>query len=98
MASFTILSKLSLLSVINTLCPSQVRLNNTEELEARVPALEESMVEVEEDITALTNDMDNVESVNILQKQTMNILEADLLDNDEDIEGLYICYISTGET
>ena len=55
-------------------------MNNTEELEARVTDLEETVADLEVDIN-------NVESVNILQEQTPNILELDLLDNDEDLEG-----------
>ena len=55
-------------------------MNNTEELEARVTALEETVADLE-------NDMDNVESVNILQEQTLNTLEIDISDNENDIEG-----------
>ena len=31
--------------------------------------------------------MDEVESVNILQEQTLNTLEAEIFDNENDIEG-----------
>ena len=52
------------------------------------------MVEVEEDVVilqngfvSLTDEVDDVESDNTLQDQRLNIMEADLLDNGEDIEG-----------
>ena len=38
----------------------------------------------------LENDMDNVESVNILQEQTLNTLEIAVLDNDSDLEGWFV--------
>ena len=70
-------------------------MNSTDELEARVAVLEESMGNMEED-------MDNVESMNLLQEERineqddringqdnrLNLMEADVSDNENDIEGL----------
>ena len=55
-------------------------MNDTEELEARVTLLESDMIEVKDEV-------DEVESVNILQEQTLNTLEAEINDNENDIEG-----------
>ena len=71
----------------------QVKQNDTEELEARVTVLEESMLEVEENVNFLQNrfvglsdDMEDVETANVLQDERLNTLEAEILDNDNDIE------------
>ena len=71
----------------------QVKQNDTEELEARVTVLEESMLEVEENVNFLKNrfvglsdDMEDVETANVLQDERLNTLEAEILDNDNDIE------------
>ena len=73
----------------------KIHLNDKEELEARFLVLEESMVVVEEDLTilqngfvTLTDDIDNVEFVNILQDKRVNTLEASIFDNENDIRGL----------
>ena len=55
-------------------------MNDTEELEARVTLLETDMAEVKDDV-------EDVESVNILQEQSLNTLEDEIFDNDNDIEG-----------
>ena len=49
-------------------------------LEAHVTVLEESVADLE-------NDMANTESANILQDQRLNIIETDVSDNENDIEG-----------
>ena len=61
--------------------------NDTEELEARVTLLEADMVEVKDEV-------DEVESVNFLQEQTLNTLEAEIFDNENDIEGsILFCFV-----
>ena len=67
----------------------QVRLNNTEELEARVTVLEESVADLEVDMVEVKDNVEDAETLNLLQEQRLNTIEVDLLDNDEDIEGLY---------
>ena len=37
----------------------------------------------------LEDDIEDVESVNILQEQKLNIMETDMSDNENDIEGFY---------
>ena len=74
-----------------------MRLNDTEELEARVTVLEESMMEVVEDVVilqngfvTLTDEVDDVESDNTLQDQRLNIIEVDISDSENDIEGMKV--------
>ena len=81
-------------------------MSTTKELEARVTALEESMVEVEEDVnilqngfTILSDEVDDVESVNIQQDERineqdgrLNLIENDVSDNENDIEGWWKCF------
>ena len=47
------------------------------------------MADLEIDVVELTDEVDDVESINTLQEQRLNTIEIDLLDNDEDIEGLF---------
>ena len=72
---------------IRTFC-SQACLNDTDELEAKVTVLEESVADLEGNVAAIADEVDDVESHNILQDQRLNIIETDISDNENDIEGL----------
>ena len=53
-------------------------MNDTAELEARVTVLEEQMVDVEDDINELTDEIDDVETANILQDGRLNSMDDDI--------------------
>ena len=42
---------------------------------------------LEESVADLEVDMDNVETANLLQDERVNTLEAEIFDNENDIEG-----------
>ena len=71
----------------------QVRLNNTEELEARVTVLEESVTDLETNVVELIDEVDDIESSNILQEERLNTLDQEVNDNIDDIEGAnFFCH------
>ena len=72
---------------------SKVRLNTTEELEARVTALEGTVIDLEASVVELTDEVDDIESSNILQEQRLNTLDIEVNDNINDIEGIHLLYI-----
>ena len=65
----------------------QARLNDTEELEARVTVLEESVADLETNVVELIDEVDDIESSNILQEERLNTLDQEVNDNIDDIEG-----------
>ena len=66
----------------------QARLNDTEELEARVTVLEESVADLETNVVELIDEVDDIESSNILQEERLNTLDQEVNDNIDDIEGI----------
>ena len=60
-------------------------MNDTAELEARVTVLEEQMVDVEDDINELTDEIDDVETANILQDGRLNSIDDDISNNEDTI-------------
>ena len=63
----------------------EIRLNDTAELEARVTVLEEQMVDVEDNIDELTDEIDDVETANILQDERLNSMDDDISNNEDTI-------------
>ena len=57
---------------------SNVKLNDTADLEMRVTELEEEMVDVQNGMTLLNDEVDEVEDENILQAEQLLIVEQDV--------------------
>ena len=57
---------------------SKVKLNDTADLEMRVTELEEEMVDVQNGMTLLNDEVDEVEDENILQAEQLLIVEQDV--------------------
>ena len=58
-------------------------MNDTQGLEALVAILEETVVDLEDDVKDVES------SLNLLQEQRLNTIEVELLDSDNDIEYRY---------
>ncbi len=68
---------------------------NDSDIEVRVTELEEDVVLLQHGLVSLADDLDDVETVNILQQETLNSLTDEINDNEDDIEGRLLCCTET---
>ena len=65
----------------------QLKLNDTSDLEARVEELEEAVVTLNIGLIAVSDEVEEVENDNALQNERLLSMEADITDNEDDING-----------
>ena len=68
--------------------------NSTDDLEIRVTLLEDDVADLEADINGLQDEVEEVETDNTLQDERFLIVEGNVAENSNDIDGKLVWSLS----